>query len=103
MPNWAEHVRQSLSRSGLKVENDDEIVEDLAQQLEDAYVEALNLGLNPSQSEIEAKKHITDWLAVAKQVERLRRGSESGRGRFQNRSDYRDHARDGKSSMFSGM
>jgi len=103
MPDWVQYVRQNLRLSHLTVEREAEVIEDLAQQLEDAYVEALHRGLSPSQSEVAAKKHITDWPALAKQVERLRRGSESARGALQNRADDRDIATHGEVSLSSGL
>ena len=42
MPDWRQYVRQNLRLSGLRVEREAEVIEDLAQQLEDAYAEGLH-------------------------------------------------------------
>ena len=65
MPDWTQYVRQNLRLSSLEVEREAEVIEDLAEQLEDAYAEALQRGLSPSQAEAAAKKHIADWPALA--------------------------------------
>jgi hypothetical protein len=45
MPDWVQYVRQNLCLSQLQPEREAEIVEDLAEQLGEAYAEALRLGL----------------------------------------------------------
>jgi predicted permease len=103
MPDWGQYVRQNLRLSGLKVEREAEVIEDLAQQLEDAYAEALRSGLSPSQAEAAAEKHINDWPALAKQLECSRVGRESAMSAIQNRLEDRDITIHGKFSLFSGF
>lgn len=103
MPDWQQYVRQNLRLSGLKAEREAEVIEDLAQQLEDAYAEALHSGLSPSQAEAAAKTHITDWPALEKHVESSRCGRESVMSALQNRVEDRDLARGGKFSLFTGL
>jgi putative ABC transport system permease protein len=103
MPDWTQYVRQNLRLSGLRIEREAEVTEDLGQQLEDAYADALRRGLSPSDAEAATKKHITDWLALAKQVERSGYGRESAMSALQNRSEDRDVARRGDFSFFTGL
>jgi len=102
MPDWPQYVRQNLRMSGSRVEREAEVIEELGQQLEDAYAEALNRGLSPSQAEAAAKRHIADWSALAKQVERSRRGRESAMSTLQNRAEDRGIATLGNFSLFTG-
>jgi predicted permease len=103
MPDWAQYVRQNLRLSGLDVEREAEVMEDLAEQLEDAYAEALRHGLSPSQAEAATKKHIPDWPALAKEVERSRRGRESAITALQNRAEDRNIATHGEFSLLTGL
>ena len=45
MPEWTKYIRQNLHLHGLRPDREAEIIEDLAQQLEDAYREALAGGM----------------------------------------------------------
>lgn len=58
MPDWVEYVRQNLRLSHLRPEREAEIVEDLAEQLGEAYPDALQRGLSPPQAEAAAVKHV---------------------------------------------
>jgi predicted permease len=101
MPDWAKYVRQNLRLSGLKVEREAEVIEDLAQQLGDAYAEALRSGLSPAQAEAAAEKHITDWHALAKQIESSKLGRESAMSSLQNYAEDQDVTRRGTFSLFT--
>jgi putative ABC transport system permease protein len=103
MPDWAQYVRQNLRLSGLKAEREADVVEDLAQQLEDAYTEALRSGLSPSQAEATAKTHITDWSAIERQVESSGLGRESAMSALQNRLEDRDLAKSERFSFLTGL
>jgi putative ABC transport system permease protein len=103
MPDWTQYIRQNLQLSHLMVEREAEVIEDLAQQLEDAYTDALHRGLSPSQAETVAKKHIIDWPALAKQIESTRGGRESAMSALQNRAADRDIANRGEFSFFTGL
>ncbi|MGC1902939.1 MAG: ABC transporter permease [Candidatus Acidiferrum sp.] len=103
MPDWTQYIRQNLQLSHLMVEHEAEVIEDLAQQLEDAYTDALHRGLSPSQGEAAAKKHIIDWPALAKQIESSRGGRESAMSALQNRAADRDIAKRGEFSFFTGL
>ena len=103
MPDWTQYIRQNLPLSHLRVEREAEVIEDLALQLEDAYTDALHRGLSPSQAEAAAKKHITDWPALAKQIESSRGGKESAMSALLNRAADRDIAKRGEFSFFTGL
>lgn len=103
MPDWAQYVRQNLRLSGLEAEREAEVIEDLAEQLEDAYAEALQRGLSASQAEAVTQKHISDWPALANQVERSRRGRESAMTALLNRAEDRNIATHGEFSLPTGL
>ncbi|HVN08973.1 MAG TPA: ABC transporter permease [Patescibacteria group bacterium] len=65
MPDWKQYVRKNLRASNLRPEREAEIVDDLAQQLEEAYGDALKRGLTESEAETVARQHISDWKALA--------------------------------------
>ncbi len=69
MPDWKRHVRDNLSLDGLDPAREASIVEDLAQQLEDAYQDALDDGLAPEQAAESVKRHIPDWQAFGRTLE----------------------------------
>lgn len=90
MPDWARYVRQNLRLSRLQVEREAEVVEELAEQLDEAYAEALQRGLSPAQAEAAAQQQVADWSALANEVERSRRGRESAMTVLQHRAEDRD-------------
>lgn len=51
MPDWAAYVRERLHLGGLRPEYEAEIVEEIARQLEDAYEDALQRGLDETEAE----------------------------------------------------
>src|SRR5258708_4001857 len=65
MPNWNEYVREHLSLPKCSPERETEIVEELAQQLDEAYQEGLLSGLTEQEALLTAKRHISDWPALA--------------------------------------
>ena len=103
MPDWRQYVRRNLRLSGLRAEREAEVIEDLAQQLGDAYAEALQRGSSPEQAAAAAEKHITDWPTLAKQVGSSRVGRESAISAIQNRAADRDIAMRGEFSLFTGL
>jgi hypothetical protein len=76
MPNWAEYVRQHLRLSGFRPEREAEIIEEVARQMEDAYSEALRMGACDAQADEIARRHITDWQALANALADGRHGKE---------------------------
>ncbi len=65
MPNWNEYVREHLSLPKCSPEREAEIIEELAQQFDDAYEEGLLSGLSEQGALLAAKRHVSDWSAFA--------------------------------------
>src|SRR5580765_4337303 len=72
MPNWTAYVRERLRLSGVRPANEQDVIDDLAAQLDEAYRDAVSRGLPSADAETAAKGHITDWPALARQVEDAR-------------------------------
>jgi predicted permease len=73
MPDWKEHVRRNLHLSDISAEREAEIVDDLAGQLADAYLDALSRGLDELNACQFAKSQIGDWKALACSLEQSRK------------------------------
>src|SRR5262249_40684318 len=73
MPNWTAYVRERLRMSSVRPANEQDVIDDLAAQLEEAYRDAIGRGLSEADAEAAAKRHITDWPALSRQVEDARR------------------------------
>ena len=73
MPDWVEYIRQHLRLEDLKRERADEIVEELARQLEDFYREALSRGLSNEAAEVFSKQQIPDWESLTSDIYRTNR------------------------------
>jgi predicted permease len=68
MPDWRAYVRERLPRLGLRAEREAEIVEELAQQLEQAWAEARACGLSEQEAEAAAAAQIPDWGKLAEEI-----------------------------------
>src|SRR5436305_296480 len=68
MLDWTDYVRQNLRLGALQPARESEIIEDIAQQLEDVYQEALDSGLSESEAADRARDHISDWKAFSNEV-----------------------------------
>jgi hypothetical protein len=65
MRDWSQYVRQHLSLLDCRPEREAEVVEELAQQLDDAYQEALQAGLDErGDAFLAATRHVSDWPAL---------------------------------------
>ena len=71
MPEWTKYIRQNLHLHGLRPGREAEIIEDLAQQLEDAYREALASGMAEAEAAALARQHVPDWDAFNRELQRL--------------------------------
>src|SRR5437588_1004296 len=78
MPDWKKYVREHLPALVLRPEREREIVEELAQQLEEKYAEAVAAGASESGAASAAQAQIRNWNALARDIEK----SERGRKRF---------------------
>src|SRR5437870_3028451 len=73
MPDWKQYVRENLRVADVQPERAAEVMDDLAQQLEDAYTDALARGLSADQAGAAARQHISDWDGLARQLRSSRR------------------------------
>ena len=73
MPDWLSYVKQHLDVSSLTPAREAEIVEDLARQLEDVYLEALARGDTEDAAAAAARGQITDWDSFACDIYRTNR------------------------------
>jgi predicted permease len=70
MRDWKKYVREHLPPLGLSGAREQEIVEEIAQQLDDAYSEAISRGLTQKESEAHAIAQIPDWNMLAQGIRR---------------------------------
>ena len=68
MRDWKQYVREHLPRLELSGAREQEIVDELAQQLEDAYSEAISRGLMREQADAHTIAQIPDWPALAHEI-----------------------------------
>src|SRR5580704_15662835 len=103
MLDWSAYVGQNLRLRGFRPEREAEIVEEVARQLEDAYAEALRLGSSPEQARQAVEAHISDWSALAHELEESHRGKESSMTTLQNAAEDRDFRRRGALSKLTDL
>ncbi|HSE40431.1 MAG TPA: hypothetical protein VLH08_06655, partial [Acidobacteriota bacterium] len=70
MDDWKKYVRDHFQTSNIRPEREAEIVEELAQQLDEVYNDALRNGLNEEQARNAVDQHIPDWGKFAATVAR---------------------------------
>jgi putative ABC transport system permease protein len=70
MRDWKQFVREHLPPLGLCGAREQEIVEEIAQQLEDAQTEATSRGFTREQGEAHAIAQISDWNLLANEIRR---------------------------------
>ena len=102
MPDWPEYVRQHLRLTGFRPEREAEIIEELARQMEDAYSEALRMGASEAQAAEIARRHISDWQALANALADAHHGKEPIMAVWQQQSEDREFDTRGKLSWFTG-
>src|SRR5262245_39510051 len=68
MPDWKAYVAERLRLPGLKADREAELVEDLAQQLDDLYRAALEHGATSDEAAAAAQREIEDWDALARAI-----------------------------------
>lgn len=73
MCDWKQYVREHLPPLGLSGAREQEIVDELAQQLDDACSEAISRGLTSSEAEVSATVQISDWSVLAQEIRRAER------------------------------
>jgi len=102
MPDWPEYVRQHLRLSGFRPEREAEIIEEVAHQMEDAYLEALRRGASDAQAGEIARRHISDWQALANALADAHHGKEPIMATWQQQTEDREFDTRGKLSWFTG-
>lgn len=102
MPDWKEYVRQNLHLRNFRPGREGEIVDDLAQQLEDAHKEGLSRGLSATEAEEFAREHIRDWEALSRDLAQSRQGKMDSLERLQSRMDD-SSARNHWLPLFAGL
>ena len=70
MREWKQYVREHLPPLGLSGAREQEIVEEIAQQLDDAHTEAISRGATPAEAEAHATAQIPDWDLLARELRR---------------------------------
>jgi putative ABC transport system permease protein len=70
MRDWKQYVREHLPPLGLSGVREQEIVEEIAQQLDGAHSEAVSRGLASEQAEAHAVAQIPDWNVLARDIQR---------------------------------
>jgi putative ABC transport system permease protein len=73
MPDWNEEIRSRLSRSGLAPEREAEIVEELAQHLEDRYEQSVASGATEEEARGAALLELTEGEVLAQELRRVER------------------------------
>jgi putative ABC transport system permease protein len=68
MRDWKQFVREHLPPLGLSGTREQEIIEEIAHQLEDTNSEAVTRGTSPSEAEARAAAQIPDWNALAREI-----------------------------------
>jgi len=75
MRDWSEYVAVRLGRSSFRGESTAEIIEEIADHLEEAYLEALRGGATEAEAEAAALAEVEDWKRLAARIVRTRRGA----------------------------
>jgi len=102
MPDWPAYVRQHLRLRGFRAEREAEIIEEVARQMEDAYSEALRMGASEAQAAEIARRHISDWQALANALADAHHGKEPIMATWQRQTEDREFDTRGKLSWFTG-
>src|SRR5262245_18345673 len=68
MRDFRAFVRERVRLPRLRAGREAEIVEDLAQQLEDCYRAAIDRGASEEEAEAAARREIPDWDALAREL-----------------------------------
>ena len=86
MPDWKRGIRKHLRLDGLAPGRQEEIVEDLAAQLEDAWQDALARGLSAADAEAAAWDQCSDWDQLSRELRESRRGAADTLAGFEDRA-----------------
>ena len=84
MPDWRGYVREHLPPLACPPAREAEIVEEVAQQLQDIYAGALARGASAAEAEARVRDEIHDWRALARDLQQAEQpgpGGSENRGR----------------------
>jgi len=73
MPDWQALVRQRMGTLGLEAEREHEIIAELAGHLEDLYDEWRCQGLPAEEAVARARRHVSDWAELSRDIRRAER------------------------------
>src|SRR5579859_7626506 len=73
MRDWKRYVREHLPALNVEAAREREIVEELAQQLEQEFAQALARGVSADEAELRAKSQISDWEALGRDIVKAER------------------------------
>ncbi|MCP4897829.1 MAG: hypothetical protein GY906_12725, partial [bacterium] len=73
MPDWGSYIRKNLSLPPMKGQREERIIQHLAEQLEDCYLEAIAHGAEEASAVAEAEDHIADWDRLAADISHAER------------------------------
>ncbi|MGD2120702.1 MAG: ABC transporter permease [Gemmatimonadota bacterium] len=97
MPDWYRYLKENLPRDQFRGELEQEILEELAGHLDDAFTEALSRGAAPEEAEARVVAEIQDWEAFARNILRTRKGAQPHRAAdAMERSEVRIRRRGGR-------
>jgi predicted permease len=99
MPDWRGYVRERLCLTSASPEEEADAIQEIASQLQDAYIDALKLGLSPGEAERDAKSHITDWEHLAKELSDIRRYARATKSTFTEEEGRRMNLRESIESI----
>jgi predicted permease len=68
MRDWRAHVRSHLPPLACGADRETEIIEELAEQLQDIYDGAVRAGSSPDAADARARAEVTDWSALARDL-----------------------------------
>jgi putative ABC transport system permease protein len=86
MPDWEQFVRKNLRLTSVEPERETEIVQELAQQIDDAYRDALRRSLSEQEAARFAGRQVTDWNALARELASSPRGAVPPLRRWEDRA-----------------
>src|SRR5262252_1793156 len=73
MPEWKEEIRRRLARLKLEPTREAEIIEELAQHLEDRYAESLTRGATPDEAYRAALAELSEGAMLQRELRRVER------------------------------
>ncbi len=88
MRDWIPYVREHLQLPELRREWEEEAVQELASQLEEAYLEARSQGLPEEHADALARQHIDDWPTLAAAIRRAERSRGHRRSRLERWAEH---------------